>query len=332
MAVLSNNKASASTPSNSRVSQRLFRRRAQDELPITIRHERIYILPTTRGLAFICVLAIMLMASINYGLNLGYALCFILIGLFAACLLSTYKNLVGIQFQMAAAENTFQGNTLQYRIKLADAAKRTRSSITVASDGASDTFDVRANGTHEATLNEVDASRGVHSLGRLTVSSDFPLGLWRGWGYIHTPVQAYVFPKPEQPVVKFAGLNAANDESPTAFATEQEYAGLKAYEHTDSPSQIAWKKVASGAGWYSKQFETQAEQLEIAIRWSDTPAHLDVEQRLSRLCAWVNKAVDDNCAYTFDLPGSTPTALASGREHGLNCLRALAAYRHHNAG
>jgi len=75
---------SLETPqSGNRVKQRLFRTKPQDSLPLTLKHERIYILPSARGMAFIGVIAIMLLASINYGLNLGYALCFILIGLFS---------------------------------------------------------------------------------------------------------------------------------------------------------------------------------------------------------------------------------------------------------
>jgi len=70
------------TQAGTRVKQRLFRTKPHDSLPLTLQHERIYILPSARGMAFIGVIAIMLLASINYGLNLGYALCFILIGLF----------------------------------------------------------------------------------------------------------------------------------------------------------------------------------------------------------------------------------------------------------
>jgi len=99
------------------VTQRFFRSNAKDTLPMTICHERIFILPSRRGLAFICVIIIMLMASINYGLNLGYALCFILIGLFASCLLATYKNLVKVKFISINAENTFAGSDLHYKIR-----------------------------------------------------------------------------------------------------------------------------------------------------------------------------------------------------------------------
>ncbi len=330
-----------------RIKQRVFRSSAKDTLPLTLRHERIYILPTTRGLAFICVIAIMLMASINYGLNLGYALCFILIGLFCSCLLSTYRNLVQVKLVHATASDTFEGSPLMYTVTLADECRRSRSSIKVSCDQADDLFDLPSNSTTDATLIIKKTCRGIHSLGRLTFSSDFPLGLWKGWGYVHTPVQAYVYPRPEHPPVDLPGRNAASDEQTVNRRGEQEYAGLKTYENTDSPSRVAWKQVASGKGWHSKQFEAESEQQEIAIRWEDTPSNLSAEQRLSRMCSWVVRAMEENSAYTFELPGNnavqqgtglitqarrdSSTAFhiyrSSGPEHGKSCLRLLAAYK-----
>lgn len=309
-----------------RIGQRIFRHSAKDTLPLTIHHERIYILPSHRGLAFICVIAIMLMASINYGLNLGYALCFILVGLFASCLLATYKNLVKISFTSISAADTFEGSPLNYTIRVCDEGNRDRSSVCVKSNNASDKFDLKNKGTKDAELHITNPVRGIHKLGRLTISSDFPLGLWRGWGYLHTPVYSHIYPQPESPVADFVGYNASAGGPLARRTGEQEFSGLKTYENSDSPSRVAWKRVASGAGWYSKQFEAEAEQREVAIRWQDTPVHLSVEQRLSRMCGWVVRARDENIAYTFDLPGFKPRALASGREHCEACLRALAAF------
>jgi len=237
-----------------RIAQRIFRNSAKDTLPLTIHHERIYILPSHRGLAFICVIAIMLMASINYGLNLGYALCFILVGLFASCLLATYKNLVKISFTSISAANTFEGSILNYNIRVSDEGSRDRSSVTIKSNDASDTFDLKSKSTKNLELHLTDATRGIHKLGRLTLSSDFPLGLWRGWGYLHTPVHSYIYPRPESPVADFVGYNASTGGPLARRTGEQEFSGLKSYENSDSPSRVAWKRVASGAGWYSKQF------------------------------------------------------------------------------
>ena len=312
---------------NGRFAQRIFRSSAEDTLPLTIHHERIYILPSNRGLAFICVIAIMLMASINYGLNLGYALCFILIGLFCSCLLATYKNLVKIKFAAIATSDAFEGSVLSYRVRVSEESRRHRSSISINNSSARDTFDLNANATAEAALHIAGAKRGIHSLGRLTLSSDYPLGLWRGWGYLHSPVHAYIYPVPENPVAEFTGYNASSGGMAGTRSGEQEYSGLKIYENTDSPSSVAWKQVARGAGWFSKQQEAESEQREVAIRWQDTPAHFSVEQRLSRMCGWVIRAREENVAHTFELPGIKPLSLASGSEHSEACLRALASFK-----
>ena len=54
---------------------------------VVLRHRRIYILPTRRGLALIATLAIMLLTSMNYSLSLGHALTFLVAGLVASALL-----------------------------------------------------------------------------------------------------------------------------------------------------------------------------------------------------------------------------------------------------
>ena len=55
----------------SHIWQRLFRTRALDLLPHKVEHQRIYILPTRRGWAFLAALLLMLIASINYALSLS---------------------------------------------------------------------------------------------------------------------------------------------------------------------------------------------------------------------------------------------------------------------
>lgn len=314
-----------------RIAQRVFRSSANDSLPLTIRHERLYILPTARGIAFLCVLAIMLLASINYGLNLGYALCFILIGLFSSCLLATYKNLVQIQFIQGHAADTFAGKSLVYSITLSDAARRSRSSVSISCEDATDTIDLHANSTADATFLIKNTTRGIHSLGRLTISSDFPLGLWRGWGYLHAPLQASVYPTPENPIIEQSVQHSESEGTAKKQRSEIEYTGLKTYENSDPPSRVAWKRVASGRGWYSKQFETETEQEELSIKWSDTPANLSTEQRLSRLSSWVVQAMDQNNHFVFELPGyQLPPAADSidPQEKGQSALRALAAFNY----
>ena len=55
----------------------------------------IYILPSRAGAAFIGVILLMLLASVNFGLSLGYALTFLLGSLGLVGMMHTFRNLSG---------------------------------------------------------------------------------------------------------------------------------------------------------------------------------------------------------------------------------------------
>lgn len=308
-----------------RFKQRMLRTNACDTLPVTLRHERIYILPTRRGLAFIAVVMVMLLASMNYGLNLGYALGFMMVGLFASCLLSTYQNLAQLELQSIAATDTFANEQAQFTVTFAENRNRTRHSINLAVEGAADRIDIKANSSNSGTLRLHDCSRGLMKLGRVTISSDFPLGLWRGWGYIHSPISTYVYPRVESPAAELSNQSAITSEKTKKQFGEQEYNQLKRYQKTDSLGSVAWKQVAKGGDWYSKEFEPENTGNNTVIRWQDTPANFTVEQRLSRMCAWIVAAQADNISFGFELPGVTLKSLP-GPEHTKHCLRLLSTH------
>src|SRR5258706_8920123 len=100
--------------------QRLWRMAPADRGPVVLRHRRIYILPTRRGLALIATLAIMLLTSMNYSLSLGHALTFLVAGLVAAALLQTYRNLAGIAASPLAAGGALPRDELAFTPSLAN--------------------------------------------------------------------------------------------------------------------------------------------------------------------------------------------------------------------
>lgn len=308
-----------------RFKQRLLRVNARDSLPLTLRHERIYILPTPRGLAFVAVSLVMILASMNYGLNLGYALSFIMVGLFASCLLATFLNLAGLTVHSVRSEDTFAGSPLEYHVALQEQRGKTRYSIALQAGEAADIVDVDADKTAEALLRYGDTQRGEHTLGRLTVSSDFPLGLWRGWGYVHAPIQAYVYPKAELPVPPFPIAMQANAGAHPPASLEREFEQLKRYQTTDSPASVAWKTVASGRGWFTKEFASAEATRELNFDWADTDNVADTELRLARLCAWILQADASASPYQLSLPHHTADT-ALGPEHKRHCLRLLASF------
>lgn len=299
-----------------RIAQRFFRTAAEDKLPLTLEHERIYILPSQRGGYFIAVVALMLVASMNYHLNLGYALSFLLAGLMASCLLATYRNLAGLQITEAAAQDCFSPGPLQHVIALHDASQRERYSICIASTGGASTIDLARSSSGEACLLRDDLTPGNHQLGRLTISSDYPMGLWRAWGYAHCAVDGFVYPAAEVPTPDYAVQSTSGKQtgSSTAVAPCQQprnstgdgdFEALKRYQPGDSPGAVAWKAVARGKGWFSKDFQADGELSSLCLRWSDVPDSLGFERRLSRLCAWVLRADSGGANYQVELPGAS---------------------------
>ena len=87
----------------------------------TLTQRNIYILPTRAGLAFALTLLMMLLASINYQLNLGYLLTFLLAGSGAVSMHLTHGTLRGLTLHLRPVASVFAGEPA--RLKLRRAAR-----------------------------------------------------------------------------------------------------------------------------------------------------------------------------------------------------------------
>jgi uncharacterized protein (DUF58 family) len=290
-----------------------------------LRHSRIYILPTRRGLAMIGTLMVMLLASLNYGLSLGFVVTFVLTGMIAAALLHTFRNLAGIEVRPLGAGETFAGGRLAFAVQL-DGGIVAREAISLrADDDDSVRVDVPAGAALTLSIERDAPRRGRLALGRLTLSSDFPLGLWRGWAYIHFPLAGVVFPSPETAAPPLPAGTAGPDAYAAGRSDDADLAGLREFQHGDPLSRVAWKAVARGAGWYSKQFEGSGGGGPVALDWSALSPTLGVEARLQRLTAWVLAAEHAARAFGLSIPG-TALPPSQGRDHRRAALTALALY------
>jgi uncharacterized protein (DUF58 family) len=162
-------------------------------------------------------------------------------------------------------------------------------------------------------------------LGRITLSSDYPLGLWRGWAYVHFPLSGIVFPAPEPEPPPLPAGTGGHDQGAVARGGDADLAGLREYVHGDAPQRVAWKAVARGAGWYTKQFEGSAGGGPADLSWHATPAGAPTEDRLARLAAWVLAAERAARPFGLTLPGVALPA-RQGRDHRRAALTALALY------
>jgi uncharacterized protein (DUF58 family) len=315
----------ASVPSWGHWRQRLWRGAPADRDPVVLRHRRIYILPTRRGLALIATLAMMLVTAMNYALSLGHALTFLVTGLVASALLQTYRNLAGIAVSPLAAGEAFAGGEISFTLSLANAGAA-RQGIAVASRaGLPVSVDLPAGATRLVQLTSVAPRRGHVALGRVTLSTDFPLGLWRGWAYVHFPLAGIAYPAPESPPRQLPAGVEGLDIRRSARAADAELAGLRDYHAGDPLNRIAWKAVARGAGWYTKQFEGTGGGGALEFRWDELSPNLDTEARLARLSAWILAAEREARAFSLQLPG-TDLPPGSGAGHRRAALAALALF------
>lgn len=288
-----------------------------------MRHSRIYILPTRRGLALIATIATMIVTSLNYGLALGFVVAFLLAGLCAAALLHTFRNLAGLRVRPGPAGETFAGGSIPYSLQFSGDARERCGIAVEAREGPAVLLDVEAEGTASAVVESAAPRRGPVPLGRVTLSSDFPLGLWRGWAYVHFPVEGLAYPAPEASAPPLPAPQGADDESGSLRHDDGELAGLRTYQHGDPLQRIAWKTVARGGGWYTKAFDSGGGGGDVVLDFTALPASLGTEQRLERLCAWVLACERAARPCGLVLP-QRRVPIGIGREHRRAALTALA--------
>jgi len=309
-----------------RVRQRFFRHAPADGEQVVLRHSRIYILPSRRGWLMIGTLAIMLVASLNYALALGFGVTFLLSGLVASSLLHAFRNLAGIDVRPLAASETFAGGRIVFTLAVGGGA-RAREAIEVSAPGCAPVeADLPAGGTATMRLERDAPRRGRMALGRVTLASTRPLGLWRAWSYIHFPLAGVVYPAPEPGAPPLPRGADGHDLGAPGRGEESDFAGLREYQPGDPPQRVAWKAVARGAGWYTKTFEGTGGGGPVPLAFAALPAALDTETKLARLTAWVLAAERATRPFSLSLPGRA-LPVGQDRDHRRAALEALALHQ-----
>jgi len=307
------------------IDQRIFRRRPEDALPLKVEHKRIYIVPSKRGLAFLLALLVCLIASVNYQLNLGYALSFLLAGLFSASLLHTYRNLAGTQLDAMRAAPVTSGETAKFMLKMSNSSRQDRIGIDIKYQERIVRTDLLTDQVTTVELPVVTKERGYFPLGRIALTSQYPIGLWTTWSYCHTPAGVVVHPKPEFNPPPLPRAFADGDADSLQMGVEGDVASLRDYVAGDPLTRIAWKRAARGGDLYVRELEENHPGGDVELSLAATEVH-DVESQVSRLAAWVHEAHQSGTAYSLTLDGDV-ISTASGDAHRQACLDALAFYK-----
>ena len=329
---------------------------------VTLTQRNVYILPTWPGFMLGATLLVLLVASINYQLNLGYLLTFLLAGSAVVGMHVCHGTLRGMTLNLIAPDPQYAGASAIIGINIVSDRKRVRHGIGLRVMGTGGEMprskgeprrsqtdspreqrepphwvwtDVPAQGSCTVHVAFLPQQRGLHRVPTLTAETRFPLGTFRVWTVWRPAAQVLVYPAPEpHPPPLPAGEPRIGGAQATHLHSTGEYDGVRAYRRGDPLKLVVWKKAAKADELVSRDSQ-QAQQFELWLDMAHTGLHntsnpnntsnanANTEHKLSRLCAWVLEADKRSLDYGLRLPG-LEIKPASGLAHKKMCLEALA--------
>ena len=176
--------------------QSWMRPRQAESLPVRLRRNRIYVLPTATGLFFALLLGTMGLGALNFNNNPGLLLALLLAGAAQASLIAAHMQLSGVVVDAVAADPVPAGEPLRLRISLGARDQRMRRGLRISHGDAH----VHAAFDHHGGTVELPiptGRRGLMPLPRLELRTLQPLGLARAWAYVWPRQVALVYPAPE---------------------------------------------------------------------------------------------------------------------------------------
>lgn len=307
----------------------------QARLPLrdstTLTQRNVYILPTGPGFMLGATVLVLLVASINYQLNLGYVLTFLLTGSAVVGMQICHGTLRGITMNLLAPEDHFAGASVTIGVNLLSEKRSVRYGIGLAVLGTQhwSWTDVPALGRAKVQIAFQAPHRGLHRVPALTAETRFPLGTFRVWTVWRPAAQVLVYPAPElHPPPLPPGEARTGGQATVQRQSTGEFDGVRAYRRGDPLKLVAWKKAAKTDELVSRDAQ-QVQRFELWLDLAHTgiagvnAGGLPLELALSRLCAWVLLADKQGLHYGLRL-GAQEIAVGSGEAHRRNCLQALA--------
>jgi len=306
---------------------------------VLLDRKRVYILPTRAGVVFGAAMIVLLIGSINYALQLGFLLTFLVTSMALVGMHHTHRNLARVTLRGQRADNVFAGDVATFELLVTNPTVEARQALhfsfalhlkrkvdrkRAAHDMPGAWIDVPARGSAVARLGLPTRRRGRLGCPRVRVETRFPFGLWQAWAYYASPLSVVVYPAPEEDAPPLPVAGGSGREGAGMAASGDEFAGVRPYQAGDPQKMIAWRLAARSDELSIKLFESPTGS-ELALDYAQQPAHLDTEARLSRLTRWVLMAEAAQLRYALTLPG-VRIDLGSGAGHRERCLTALALF------
>ena len=292
--------------------------------PATLTGKRIFVLPTKPGLVFMGLLIVMLLGATNYSNNMAFALTFLLGSVLVISIVHTYRNMVELQVRLVQADDCFAGGHAIFSLSFINDTSRPRYDIKVlTASGSTTTVTLNSFDRDQGELSIPASERGRLELGRVTLESRYPFGLFRAWSYLAVEGDALVYPRPGEKRAQANNVQAAGEGVQTQELGSDDFHGFRSYQNGDSLRHVNWKAYARERGLVTKQFQRH----QSPEHWLDlrNAQGTTLENRLSQLCRWVLDADKEHQRYGLRLLGQE-IPISEGPAHRRRCLQALALF------
>ncbi len=300
------------------------RRRHAAGNPQSVDSRNLYILPSAFGWAYGVVVVLLLIGAINYQINTIFLMTFLLaiIGMVSAC--EAHANLLNLTFQFISVEDAQLGRPAKMFLLVKSNTKlRFGVAFRIAAQPETRVEEIPIEGLQFVVPIETN-SRGYFPIPPVTITSLFPFGIFRVWGYLYFDEHYYVYPQPVDPGF-WPNPNLDANRKSKHTTGDDEFYDLKRVENPwIEPKLISWKTAAKGQGWYLKQMSSN--EVDYWLFSLKQLPQEDVESKLQHLCYWLQTAEANGLIYGLELAGAT-TTFSRGSEHLQHCLRQLALFQ-----
>ncbi len=307
--------------------QRLLLKRIHPEDSFTLKSRRVYILPTREGIFFVLLIVVMLAAAINFNNSLIFFVTFFMASVGVISMYMTQQNLLDLKFSIDHIKPVFVFQTVDIPIRISCPKARYSIAINLTDGEQNNTdklfyTDINQHEILTLHINTATQKRGFFKLTPITVSSRFPLGLFRAWANFELNNDAIIYPAPES-LPGFVPQQGHDSEGSNPYGTGlEDFSGFKNYQPGEPFSHIHWKAYAKEQGLLSKTFSGSSHR-EYWLDWADLSGN--VELKLSKLCRLIIEAEYRGDRYGLKLPAKNIT-IGTGQSHYHHCLKALALF------
>lgn len=281
--------------------------------------------PTGAGWTFLLAVIALVLAAINYGNNVLYALAFFLAATGSISAWSAARAVAALHPGAPRLEPAFAGEPTNCSLVVTEAAGRARPALRleVAGRGAGRPVALPAGSGAALGQDLATGGRGLMTVRGLRIVSTWPFGLFRAWYPLPQEAAALIYPAPERdgPVPHDTWRAAARRR-----AEAEAFSHFRDYAAGDPPARIHWPALARSDTLVTKLFDGAQGGTAVWLDWRDAGAARpeDVaEATLSRLCRWVLAAEGHDLDYGLRLPG-LEIPPARGPVQRSRCLDALA--------